>query len=336
MADINSSLPVRTEAAGDVDINISDAVTPSQKLVVEADGSLNVNAAFAAGTKVQLTDGVDDALVSAAGELQTKDDGAITLLGTIDADTSSIATDASTIAGDTTSIDGKTPALGAAATAASTPVNIASDQTVPVSAASLPLPAGAATSANQLPDGHNVTVDNAAGGAAVNIQDGGNSITVDGAVTVSATALDIRPLVDTTDSIAIGDGTDTLAINTDGSINVRVGDRSGTEQLDYDTATVASAATSNHDYTTTGTFRLSQIHVTASSSQKAEIQVETGAATGVFNTVAVLFTSEADLNADWTPVAPPQVISGARVRIIRENTDNQSQDLYSTITGFNE
>jgi len=46
------------------------------------------------------------------------------------------------------------------------------------------LPSGAATSANQLPDGHNVTVDNAAGAAAVNIQDGGNIITVDGTVTV--------------------------------------------------------------------------------------------------------------------------------------------------------
>ncbi len=43
------------------------------------------------------------------------------------------------------------------------------------------LPTGAATSALQLPDGHNVTIDNAAGAAAVNIQDGGNSITVDNA-----------------------------------------------------------------------------------------------------------------------------------------------------------
>lgn len=55
----------------------------------------------------------------------------------------------STIAGDTTSLDAKVPAQGAAVTAASIPVNIASDQTVPVSAASLPLPSGAATSANQ-------------------------------------------------------------------------------------------------------------------------------------------------------------------------------------------
>lgn len=48
------------------------------------------------------------------------------------------------------SIDGKTPALGQAAMAASSPVVIASNQsTLPVSAASLPLPSGAATSANQ-------------------------------------------------------------------------------------------------------------------------------------------------------------------------------------------
>lgn len=37
--------------------------------------------------------------------------------------------------------------------------------TQPISAASLPLPAGAATSANQLADGHNVTVDNLVGSA---------------------------------------------------------------------------------------------------------------------------------------------------------------------------
>ena len=45
----------------------------------------------------------------------------------------------STVAGDTTSLDAKAPALGAALIAASTPVNIASDQTVPISASALPL-----------------------------------------------------------------------------------------------------------------------------------------------------------------------------------------------------
>lgn len=67
------------------------------------------------------------------------------------------------------------------------------------------------------------------------IGDGGGSITVDGSVSitgtvavtqstspwvVSATDLDIRDLSHTQDSIKIGDGTDFLAINADGSINV--------------------------------------------------------------------------------------------------------------------
>lgn len=90
--------------------------------------------------------------------------------------------------------------------------------------------------------GSSVSVSNAAGASAVNIQDGGNSITVDAAdldirdlafatdsvdvsgssVTVSATDLDIRDLSASTDSVSIGDGTDTLAIEADGSINVNV------------------------------------------------------------------------------------------------------------------
>lgn len=48
----------------------------------------------------------------------------------------------------------------------------------------------------------------------VQIHDGGNSITVD------AVDLDIRNLTQATDSVAIGDGTDTIAINADGSVNV--------------------------------------------------------------------------------------------------------------------
>lgn len=64
--------------------------------------------------------------------------------------------------------------------------------TQPISAAALPLPAGAATSALQTQPGvdiGDVTINNAAGAAAVNIQDGGNSITVDGTVAISTALL---------------------------------------------------------------------------------------------------------------------------------------------------
>ena len=61
-----------------------------------------------------------------------------------------------------------------------------SDVTQPISAVALPLPTGAATAALQTQPGvdiGDVTVNNGAGAAAVNIQDGGNSITVDGPLT---------------------------------------------------------------------------------------------------------------------------------------------------------
>jgi len=67
VADYDSSLPIRTEAAGDVDVFISDRVTPSQKLKVNADGSIDTN--FAAGAKVIITDGTDDVEVNADGSI---------------------------------------------------------------------------------------------------------------------------------------------------------------------------------------------------------------------------------------------------------------------------
>lgn len=86
---------------------------------------------------------------------------------------------------------------GSATSANSAPVVIASDQgTVPVSLSSVPSHAVtnagtfAVQSTNQANPGvdiGDVTINNASGASAVNIQDGGNSITVDGTVAVSGT-----------------------------------------------------------------------------------------------------------------------------------------------------
>lgn len=180
-----------------------------------------------------------------------------------------------------------------------------------------------------------VTVDNAAGAAAVNIQDGGNSITVDGSVTVSATNLDIRDLTHASDSIKVGDGTDFLAVNTDGSINVIVQEDVGTEVVDYDTAAaVAGGASSNHDQVFASASKLFQVWASASGKLKIEVQIETGSATGVFNTIAVGFNSTADANIDLTLAKYAAIPLGARVRVIRTNRDNQTQDVYSTIVGI--
>lgn len=128
----------------------NDASNPLQitGTVVTAEGATAANGgALPALTKV--VSGYDGANVrvlhtDASGDLQ------------IDVLTSALPTGAATSANQATeiaslaSIDAGIPAaLGAATIANSMPVNIASDQTVPISAASLPLPAGASTSALQ-------------------------------------------------------------------------------------------------------------------------------------------------------------------------------------------
>lgn len=140
------------------------------------------------------------------------------------------ATSALQVTGNTSlsSIDSKTPSLGQQNSAGSVPVVMASDQstipvsiaasvtvnqgnpglfgspwyvdgsgvTQPVSATSLPLPTGAATAALQTQPGvdiGDVTVNNASGASAVNIQDGGNSITVDNSGTFATQVTSITP-----------------------------------------------------------------------------------------------------------------------------------------------
>lgn len=103
---------------------------------------------------------------------------------------------------DVASLDQYTPVAGRL------PVD-GSGVTQPISAAALPLPAGAATSALQLPNSHDVTVDNAAGAAAVNIQDGGNTITVDGTVAVAGTVA--HDAVISGNPVSIGGATETPA-----------------------------------------------------------------------------------------------------------------------------
>lgn len=297
MSDYNSSLPVRTENDGDVVSKIGDGTTPSQYLKVLADGSINVN-------------DNGGSLTVDASDLDIRD--LVFATDKVDASGSVVALDAPTLA-----------AL------------------------------------------ESITVQNGAGGAAVNIQDGGNSITVD------AVDLDIRNLSHTQDSIKIGDGTDFLAVNVDGSINsvvtatdldirdlsaatdsvsawlkdatgtafsasnplyVTSVDGSGTEINDYNTAAaVAAAASSNHDYTIPAGNPLlfKRVWASASGKMKIEVQIDIGAG---YVTKYVGFNSTANPNIDIT-LAPIQLAPTNKIRIIRTNKDNQSQDLYSTIEG---
>lgn len=153
--------------------------------------------------------------------------------------------------------------------------------------------------------------------------------------------------------VTVNDGTDTLEIESDGSITTRVVDEAGVafssanplpveffendeELYDYSTAAaVAADATSNHDYVTTGAFKLKEAMISGSGRVKAELQIETGVAAGTYNTVGVKFSSAANPNMDFKFQKGINVASGVTVRIIRTNLDKQAQDLYSTVVGIN-
>lgn len=302
MADFDSSLPVRTEDAGDVISKICDSTVTSQQLKVNADGSINV----------------------------TDNSGSLTVDG-VDFDIRDLvfATDKVDVSGSTVALDA--PTLAAL---------------------------------------ESITVQNGAGAAAVNIQDGGNSITVDGInfdirdlvfatdkvdvtgsvvdisasslsalenITVSATDLDIRDLSHTQDSIKVGDGTDFLAVNTDGSINVVISnDVMGSEVCVYNTsAALAGGASVNFDYTVTAstTLMIHQAFCSGSGKIKAEVKVETAVASGTYNTKFVGFNSTANPNIDIDIERYLKQVAGAKVRITITNRDNQAQDVYSTLTG---
>jgi hypothetical protein len=123
-----------------------------------------------------------------------------------------------------------------------------------------------------------------------------------------------------------------MAINADGSINVVNQDEPGTETVNYDTtAAVAGGASDNHDFVVTTGGKLFQVMASASGKLKIEVQIETGSATGVFNTIGVRFNSTANPNIDFNLSKYALIPTGARVRVIRRNNDNQAQDVYSTI-----
>src|SRR5262249_53151461 len=98
----------------------------------------------------------------------------------------------------------------------------------------------------------------------------------------------------------VTDGTDVLAVNTDGSINVVVQDSTpGTPINDYKAASaIAAGATDNHDYTVTAakTFYLNEVRSSASGKAKMQVSIETGVGTGTFNVIFTEFNSTATPN----------------------------------------
>lgn len=168
---------------------------------------------------------------------------------------------------------------------------------------------GLATSAGQLPDGHAVTVDNAGGASAVNIQDGGNSITIDGTVSVNQpVSIDDNGGSITVDNAALsvtGGGTEasalrvTLANNSTGLVSVD--DNGGSLSVDGTVAATQSGTWDINDIT--GTVPLPTGAATAAN-QLADGHNVTVDNTAGTNPLPVEGDQAEGVDLDTTPVNP--------------------------------
>lgn len=127
--------------------------------------------------------------------------------------------------------------------------------------------------------------------AVISIDDNGSSLTVD------AVNLDIRDLAHASDSVSIGDGTDTLEVNADGSINVNLTD--STDPLwDYASANlVKDAATTVNSYSpSAGTDFIQEIRASGSGLMKVELLFGITASEAVID---VRFNSTSNPNVEF-------------------------------------
>lgn len=298
MSDYNSSLPIRTESAGDAIVKVADATIPSQQLAVNADGSVNI----------------------------TDNGGAIT----VDASNLDIR-DLSAASDSVEAVQDTHDDLNANANLQVGNADVANGNPVPIS------DAGGAITVDAI-DLDIRDLDSASDSVTVvatdlDIRDLSSA---SDSVTVVATDLDIRNLSAAQDNVAANIRDESgAAFSASNPLPVSVVDSEGTEVNNYNTAaSVAAGGTSNHDYTTPSAFKLRKIWAAASGKLKIEVQIETAAASGTFNTVYVGFNSTAHPTIDIHLSDAITVASGARVRTIRTNADNQAQDVYSTVSGF--
>jgi len=298
MADYDSSLPIRTEAAGDVDIFISDATVSTQKLKVNADGSIDTNITIPSGSKIIITDGTDDLEVNADGSLN-----AVVTATNLDIRDLAFATDTVDVSGSSVTVSATDLDIRNLAFATDT-VDV-SGSSVTVSATDLDIR---------------------------NLVFATDTVDVSGSsVTVSATNLDIRDLVAATDSIQANLFDEAgVAYSLSNPLPVElVSDVQGDEVCNYTTsAAVAKDASVNHDYTVTAakTLLIDSVWVSGSGKIKAVVLVN---ALPVF----VGFNSTANPNIAIPMSKYCKALATQVVRITITNLDNQAQDVYSTLLG---
>lgn len=281
MADFNSSLPVRTETAGDVKVQIVDKTTTSQAASVDASGNVSVLVQNTTGAPANVQDLADGPVSPGTAATKSMLAGAVFNSSAPTLTTGQQASLQANASG-ALKVDGSAvtqPVSGTVTVTQATAGNLNATVTGTVAATqsgtwnitnvsgTVSLPTGAATEATltKLPIAQGTALGSNSGPL------------MQGSVTTAAptyTTGNINPLSLTTggllrvdasgSTIPVSFSVDGSAVSKSNPMPVYMQDSPGTEINNYNTATVAAAGTSNHDYTVTATFtlRLSQIWAT--------------------------------------------------------------------------
>ena len=324
MADYLGSQNIKTKDAGDVDVFVSDATTPSQKLKVNADGSIDTNTTLPAGTKVEITDGTDDLAINADGSINA-------VVTATDLDIRDLSA-----AQDNVAISDGTDVLAVNADGSINSVVTATDLDIRDLAF--------ATDKVDVSNSTNVGVvatdldirDLSAAQDNVAISDGTDQLEInaDGSINsvVTATDLDIRDLNAATDSVQANLFDEAgVAYSASNPLPVAVAsDQEGDEICDYNTtAAVAASATTNHDYTVTAgkTFIGEEAYISAGGYFKADLLING-------STVFTGFGSPANPQVRFPLEKICKANAAEVIRITIENCDDDPQDVYSTLLGL--
>lgn len=334
MADFNSSLPVRTQNNGDIVAQLSDGITPSQKLAISGSGSAQVAGEGVAGTP---TGGVLS-IQGVSGGTAVPVSGTVSVLDPAEGPTGSLPPSQAIYIG--------------ALAASSAPTLISGDMyslslttsgAVRVDGSATTQPVSGTITANQ---GTSPWVENLTqvGGSAIALGQTTMSASLPVAIASNQTALpsNITQIAGSapsaSNSLAVQISTGSAYVSSSNPLPVVIDPQgAGTSVLDYkDASSIASGSSDNHDYTVTvgKTLHLQQIESSASGKAKMQLLVETGVASGTFTTKVVQFNSTAAPNMTLRLQAEILVPAGVRVRVIMSNNDLLAQDLYSSIIGF--
>lgn len=205
--------------------------------------------------------------------------------------------------------------------------------TQPISAASLPLPTGAATEATLASiDGKITTTANGikVDGSAVTQPISAASLPLPTGAATEATLSAMSAKLPSTLGQKLMAASLAVVIASDQSaIPVTFTPTATVEVIDFKKATaIAAAASDTHSYTPGATVKLDQVEASASGQIKVEVKV---GVTGSEVSKWVAFTSKGDLKASLKLPNPITVTTADSVLVIITNTDNQAQDVYSSI-----